>query len=345
MTDLPVEAAGPGTFDVIDLMTGYQAAAALTAAARLGVCDLLARGPADAARVAAELGTEPLATRALLDALVGLGLLVADGPPDSPTYVGTVASHRLASGGDLRLVAEKEAFFAREWLDLAESVRTGTPRLAPWRERLVTDPVRAREFLRALVVLADETGPDLASLVGRGDQVADLGGGFGAYALPMAVAGAQVDLVDLPTVAGWASAELSTRASARGWGHALHRVTPLSVDLLAPGAFDVLGRGRYDVVLLSHLLHDHDDIDCRRLVAAAADLARPGGRVVVFELPGDPPGAFGPMFDLMMRVETPGRARRRSELAALLSGAGLVDVRVLEQFAAPAGVLEGVRPD
>lgn len=341
----------PTVFDAIDLMTGYQPAAALAAASRLGVFDLLAERTATSAEVAAELGTDPAATRSLLDVLVGVGMAELDGEPGvdpgaaddgTPTrYRGGPLAARLGRGGDLGAVIDKEAFLAGVWLDLDASVRTGRPRLDPWRERLASDPDQVRRFLEALVVLARETGPDLAALldVAPGTTVADLGGGLGSYAVPLAAAGASVTLVELPVVAGWAGEAMEAVDDAA----TRERIVVREVDLLAEGAVERLD-GPYDVVLLSHLLHDLADADAERALAVAHDLCRPGGSVVVFELPGDPPGAFGPLFDLMMRVETPGAARGVGELLALLAGAGLVDGAEVEGSTRPHAVLRARRP-
>jgi SAM-dependent methyltransferase len=315
-----------GTYGVLDLMTGYQPAATLTAAARLGVFDARDTASLSYADLAAHLDTDPLATRALLDALVAHGLLILDGD----LYSGTPDSRRLCRSGDLRLVAEKEAFFARVWLELEDSIRTGQPRLAPWTSRLVTDPTQARSFLEALVVLADTTGPDLTSVIPPGSRVVDLGGGLGSYAAPLAAAGRTVTLVDLPPVAAWAREELDDD------------IEVIGADLLSPSP--AIGSG-YDVALLSHVLHDLTDADCLTVLRLVPSVLRPGGRVVVFELPGDPPGAFGPTFDLMMTVETAGRARRLAELTSLLTAAGYVDVAASAQHARPHGVLVGSLPD
>lgn len=318
-------------FDVIDLLTGYQQAAAVTAAARLGVFDALDGRARTAPEVAEELGTDQLATRALLDALLAMDLLIAE----ADLYRATDLGARLGHEGDLRLIAEKEAFFARHWLDLADSVRTGRPRLAPWAERVASDPRQARFFLRALVVLARETGPDLTGIagLGPGSRVVDLGAGLGAYSTQLASAGVRVTLVDLPRVVEWAEEELSALdASVR------ERITTVPTDLLSASAVADIGTD-HDGVLLSHLMHDLDDADALAALRRAAELVRPGGAIVVFELPGDPPGAFGPLFDLMMRVETPGRARRLDELADLMRRAGLDDVRVSAAHRMPHGVL------
>ncbi len=327
-------------FDAIDVMTSYQHAATLTAAARCGVFDVLAQRPLTWAETAEELGTDPSATRALLDALVGLGLLDTDGTTGTARYVVGPVAARLGADGDLRLVVEKEAFLARQWLELEASVRSGRPRMAPWRERLDADPGQVREFLAALLVLARETGPDLPGALGAGPgtRVADLGGGLGAYAVPFAAAGADVTLVDLPLVIQWAREDLAAQdAATRG------RIELCAADLLAPDAEARIGAG-HDVVLLSHLLHDLDDDDAAAALDLARRLTRPGGSIVVFELPGDPPGAFGPLFDLMMRVETPGAARRADELVALLVAAGCGDVAEVPGTGRPHLVLRGVVP-
>ncbi len=328
----------PTVFDTIDVMTSYQHAAALTAAARCGVFDVLAERSLTWTETAAELGTDPTATRALLDAMVGLGLVDLD--DEVGRYRAGPVAARLGAGGDLRLVVEKEAFLARVWLDLADSVRSGRPVLAPWRDRLVADPVQAREFLSALVVLAAQTGPDLATVLelAPGSTVADLGGGLGAYAVPLAGAGAEVTLVDLAPVVDWARDDLSAiDADTR------RRIVVCEADLLAADAAERIG-GRFDVVLLSHLLHDLSDDDAAVVLGLARRLLRPGGSVVVFELPGDPPGAFGPLFDLMMRVETPGAARRVDELVALLEAAGFVDLAEVPGTGRPHVVLRAAAP-
>ncbi len=325
-------------FDTIDVMTSYQHAATLTAGARCGVFDALAGRSLTWSETAEELGTDPSATRALLDALVGLGLLELDA---GERYRAGPVAARLGAGGDLRLIVEKEAFLARQWLDLAASVRSGRPQMAPWRERLSDDPDQVREFLAALVVLAHETGPDLAHLldVGPDTTVADLGGGLGAYAVPLAAAGAHVTLVDLPPVIDWARDELTRQDPAT-----VGRIRLCAADLLDELAVDLIGAG-HDLVVLSHLVHDLDDVDAAAVLDLARRLTRPGGSVVVFELPGDPPGAFGPLFDLMMRIETPGAARRVDELVELLAAAGLAEIAEVPGTARPHVVLRGRVPD
>ncbi|MEO3785445.1 methyltransferase [Actinocorallia sp. B10E7] len=296
-------------FELIDAMTGYQPAAVIASACRLGVFDALGDTPREAADLAAELGLAPAPTGTLLASLTALGLL---GPGNTLTPL----AERLRRGADLELLVRKEAFFAKVWTDLDPTIRTGEPRLAPWTERLETEPQVARDFLAALITLARETGPDLTALpeFAPGRRVLDVGGGLGSYAVPLASAGADVTMVDLPQVVAWAREDLPGNVKA------------VAADVLAVPSCGV-EPGSADTVLISHLLHDLTDEQCVRVLREARAALTPGGSVVIVEIPGDSPGTMGPLFDLMMRVETPGKARTPDAIRDLLAAAGLSEIR------------------
>lgn len=311
--------------DVLDVLTGYQGAAIVTAACRLGVFDVLGDRPCPADEVAARLRTAPGPTRALLDSLVALGLVSAG-------YTAAPDAAPLRSGGELALVVAKEAVLARLWQDLDQVVRTGRPLLAPWAERVARDPEGVLGFLGALEVLARRTGPPLHELpeLAPGRRVLDVGGGLGSYARALAAAGSQVTLVDLPVVAGAARERLRDVAG----------VTVVAADVLTAPACGVEPAG-HDAALVSHLLHDLPADQGIAVLRAAAAAVRPGGAVVVNEFAGDAgPDGFGPRFDLMMRLETGGAAYPVDDLVEMLRSAGLGAVRRVA-FPEPVTVLCG----
>ncbi len=314
---------------LVDVLTGYQPAAVVTAATRLGLFDALSpTEPRTPAQLASSLEVSEAALAKLLAAIEAIGL--ATGVPGG--YLATpFAATELGSSGDFRHVVDKEGFFAATWLDLAETVRTGRPRLAPWRQRLVTEPDQAQAFLVALDVLARRTGPDLAGMpaLAPGRRVVDVGGGLGTYSRLLAEAGSTVTLVDLPEVVAWAQPRLAGVP-----------VTIVAADVLAHPSCGVAA-GSQDAALVSHLVHDLDREAAVGILSAAARAVRPGGRVVVNDFAGDSgPGAFGPLFDLMMALETGGNAYARADLVAMMKEAGLAEVTV-EEFDPPLTVVSG----
>ncbi len=304
-------------WDLIDLITGYQPAAVIAAAQRVGLFEVLPGAPRSAADLARELSADPSNLAALLDALVSLGL--AEATPDGYSATGYVAA-RLGPDGEMALVVAKEAVFAEAWTRLDKVVLEGQAAMEPWRSQLRTRPGRALAFLEALDVLARIGGPPLHELaeLAPGKRVLDVGGGLGTYSRLLDAAGSDVTLVDLPPVAAWAADRLaSTGVSVVGvdlFDHPSCGVAPVSVD----------------AALVSHLLHDLPPETGVDLLQRVRNALVSGGRVVVNDFSADSgPGAFGSLFDLMMRVETGGAAHSRATLEAMLSEAGFCGIERL----------------
>ena len=316
---------------LLDLITGYQPAAAIATAHRLGVFSALGRAPRSVGDLAAELAVDPSNLAALLEALVQIGLLDSD----RARYAATPYTvERLGPGGEMGLVVAKEAVFAGAWTRLDEVVTGGRPVMEPWRSQLDRDPEQARAFLDALDVLARIGGPPLHELdeLAPGKRVLDVGGGLGTYARLLSDAGSHVTLVDYPLVAGWASEELE------GTG-----VEVVGVDLFEHPSCGVLP-GSMDAALVSHLIHDVAEEQAVVLLRRVRAAIAPSGHVVVNDFAGDSgPGAFGALFDVMMRVETGGAAHSRATLESMLARAGFEGIRRLP-YDDPLTVYTGVRP-
>ncbi|NQV07122.1 methyltransferase domain-containing protein [bacterium] len=317
-------------FGFIDLLTGYQQSMVIMAAGRLGLFDSLGEEPRTSGDIAAGLDLDESALDALLRSMAAIGMAVEtdDGFSTTP-----FALANLRDGRDWALVVRKEEYFARAWLSLEDVVRTGAPALAPWRSRLASDPQTAEMFLAALNVLAEGTGPkpwELADLA-PGKRVLDVGGGLGFYAAKLAEAGSTVVVVDLPAVIDM----LAGRISDTG-------IELVAADVMTDPSCGV-EMGSVDAALVSHMLHDlspEGGIDLLRRVWAAV---APGGSVIVNDFAGDAgPGAFGPLFDVMMRVETGGAAHPLATLRSIVEEAGFEDVEVLD-LPEPLTVLRGKR--
>ena len=318
-------------WQLIELITGYQPAAAITTAHRLGVFSGLGRAPRAAGDLAAELAVDPSNLAALLEALVGIGLLQRE---DDRFAATPYTVERLGPGGEMGLVVAKEAMFARAWSRLDEVVTGGRPVMEPWRSLLDRNPERARAFLDALDVLARIGGPPLHELdeLAPGKRVLDVGGGLGTYARRLSAAGSRVILVDYPLVAGWAREELEATA-----------VEVVGVDLFEHPSCGV-PTGSMDAALVSHLIHDLTEQQATELLRRVRTAIAPGGHIVVNDFAGDSgPGAFGALFDVMMRVETRGAAHSRATLESMLAGAGFEGIGRLP-YDDPLTVYVGARP-
>jgi DNA-binding HxlR family transcriptional regulator len=307
-------------FDLIDVITGYQGAAAVTAAWRLGIVEHLAIQPMTSAQLAGRIDVDARSLDALLGALEPLGIVRRVDDRYEPT---PFAREHLRAGAELGLVIEKEAVFAEAWLALASVVRTGRPAFGPWAERLASEPARARAFLEALDVLARLTGPDVVSLpeLQTSGTILDVGGGLGTYTRRLVQAGRRVALLELPVVAAWAEATLADLPA--------DRCRVVAADVLIDGIPPPVHGAT--AALVSHVLHDLRPDACVRLLGAVREALAPGASVVVNDFARDADrGTFGPFFDVMMRVETGGSSYRVAELLGFLAAAGFTAPRRLD---------------
>ncbi len=302
------------TPDPLEMMEAYQRTAVVAAACETGVAGALGGGPRTAVDLAGDLGLHPRGVQALLGALSALGLAERTGDAFALSEAGAVLDP--AHPGTIAGIVAKEWFFYRAWTGLAETVRNGHARIAPWSERLRTDPA-ALPFLAALDDLGSMFGgglPALADLPAEG-RVLDAGGGTGIHAATLMDArpGLAVTVLDLPP--------LGALVEERHPG-----IPFVPGDLRAPRFGRPEGE-TWDAVLLANILHDWPADVAAGIVAEAAGLVRPGGALVVYEWlldPGRDTPAPVAMFALMMMVENEGGAAyTEDEVRGWLEGAGL----------------------
>jgi SAM-dependent methyltransferase len=112
---------------------------------------------------------------------------------------------------------------------------------------------------------------DAVTTPGETPSLLDCGGGSGTYSVPLAVAGADVTVVD---ISADALATLSHRAAEAG---VAARVHPLQGDVET--LREVIGERRYDLVLAHGILEAVDDVHGTLHGIAAA--VRPGGLMSV----------------------------------------------------------------
>jgi predicted O-methyltransferase YrrM len=314
------------------LQVGLLNAPIAVAMAELDIPGLLADKALTGEEVAAAAGTDPDATARLLRAGVAVGLAAVD---SGGRFTLTELGSRLGAGAGS--AADMAGFWlapTRNALDgLAEHVRSGR-RVDPAAPGGVWDyfgshPADTVKFSRAMGYV---TARLLAAMTAAGyrppsaRRIVDVGGNRGtvlAWFLAAAPEAAGV-LFDRPESLALAPGFLASAGVA-------------DRTELVPGNF-LAEVPDGDLHVLSHVLHNWDDENVRRIAANCARAARPGGTLVVaeFVLPPVPEPVVGHVMDVLMMVLVGGRERTLAEHRRLIEPAGYAFTREVP-VGAPAG--------
>ncbi|MFI1972468.1 methyltransferase [Streptomyces cinnamoneus] len=319
-----LDPAPPPPMRLRELVFGAACAAAIRAAARLGVADALGDTPMTAEDLAAAVETEPRTLRRLLRALSCQGVFKEE--PDG-TFAHTEMSRLLREDDprSLRYIALwcTEPWTWDVWPRLDEAVRSGRNVFEDVYDRefftyLNEDaPESAYVFNRAMTTSSEQSARDVAELLDlRGvTSVADIGGGQGHVLASLLEKHPGLDgvLFDLPAVVGNADPRL------RDGGALASRVR------IVPGDCREDLPVRADVYIIKNIL-EWDDDSTRRTLANIRKVARAGARVVVIEnLVDDTPSMrFTTAMDLLLLLNVGGAKHTRQSMVDRLTGAGLV---------------------
>jgi SAM-dependent methyltransferase len=321
---------------IVELFRGNYATELLTAAvSHFDVFARLARRAMTLEELGAEAGLSRRPAVVLVTALRAMKLLELDGQgrltltpvarehlvPGEPFYFGDYVGLRADAPGTLGMV---------------ERLRTNRP--AGYRpeetsafiykkgeESVMEEEATARRLTLGLAGRARNVAPVLAvrlPLPGR-SRLLDVGGGTGIYSVELLRANPDL------RAAVWDRPEVLkvARESAAGSG-VEGRLELLPGDMFA----DPIPPGGCDVILLSNVLHDWDEAECRALVRKCADALSPGGLLVVHDvflddaLDGPLPVA---LYSAALFSVTEGRAYSAAEYGAFLREAGLTPQPVL----------------
>ncbi|MFD8423962.1 methyltransferase [Streptomyces sp. NPDC059466] len=328
------EQAPPPPMRLRELVFGAACAAAVRAAARLGVADALEETPMSVEDLAAAVKTQPGTLRRLLRALSCQGVFVEH--PDG-SFAHTEMSRLLREDDphSLRYIALwcTEPWTWNVWPRLDEAVRSGRNVFEDVYEREFFEylneeaPESAYVFNRAMTTSSEQSARDVAALLDLGGvaSVADIGGGQGQVVASLLEKhpGMHGTLLDLPGVVENADARL------RDGGALADRVRIVAGDCRE----DIPVQA--DVYIIKNIL-EWDDDSTRRALANVRKAARPGARVVVIEnLVDDTPSMrFTTSMDLLLLLNVGGAKHTRQSMVDRLTAAGLVigDVRPVNAY-------------
>ncbi|CQR65871.1 methyltransferase [Streptomyces leeuwenhoekii] len=317
-----------------ELVFGAACAAALRAAARLGVADALDDSPRAVEDLAAAVKTEPQPLRRLLRALSCHGVFAEQ--PDG-TFAHTDMSRLLREDDPHSLRAITlwctEPWTWDAWPRLDEAVRTGRNVVEDlYGKEFFTylnedAPESADVFNRAMTTSSVQSARDVARFLdlSGASSVADIGGGQGhvVASLLEKYPSLQGTLLDLPRVVENADARL------RAGGALADRVR------IVPGDCRAAVPVKADVYIIKNIL-EWDDDSTSRTLRNVIEAGGPGTRVVVIEnLVDDTPSMrFSTAMDLLLLLNVGGAKHTTESMVGRLTGAGLVidDVRPVNPY-------------
>ncbi|MGI5403616.1 methyltransferase [Streptomyces sp. CA-135486] len=307
-----------------ELVFGAAGAAAVRAAARLGVADALGETPATADELAAALNTETQPLRRLLRTLSCYGVFAET---EDGTFAHTDMSLMLREDdpGSLRYIALwcTEPWTWDAWPRLDEAVRSGGSVFQElygkgFFEYLHQDAHEsAHVFNRAMTTSSMQSALDVAALLDLTGVrvVADIGGGQGHVLASLLEKHPDVrgTLLDLPDVVAKADPRLRTG------GSLAERVRIVPGDCREDIPVEA------DLYIIKNIL-EWDDESTRRTLANVVAAARPGARVVVIEnLVDDTPSMkFTTAMDLLLLLNVGGAKHSRASMVDRMAKAGLL---------------------
>lgn len=256
----------------------------MLAAHSLGVFRHLHQRPQNLDDLTRAAGADRRGMDALLEALVGIGVIHRHGPTfvlprDFAPY--------LVPGvdGDATGMIDATPDYYMAWMELARAVREGTPRHRLSTDALLAgDPERPRRYLRSVHTGARESARRLVELAPAlpGSKLLDVAGGSGIYAAEYArrTPDLHATLFEIPPAIEAAREILRTE----GLEDAIEYV---------PGDYrtDPLP-GPVDTVLLSNVLQTESEENAILVLRKAREALKPGGTLLIHGLM--PEGSGGP---------------------------------------------------
>lgn len=328
-----------------DLATGYWYSEMLFASIELGIFTLIGEDGKlpDELAESLDMGGEGLAR--FLHALTTIGLIVKHGDRYCNT---SVANQYLVSGkqeywGD-SILWRKE--LSQNWKTLIPSLKSGGRiGYGPGSGKEVEDPAvrmnRITRYTGAMAccarVKAHEMMPFFEGLDLSGDML-DIGSGSGALASVFLDSFPLLNacLVDLPEVLGISKERMQAEGLAA-------RMSFVAANVLEAWP---LGETRYDVIMLSNIVHAFSEAELPHLVVQAAAHLKQEGLLIIHDFFLDHFSSKAALFDLNMFINTyNGRVFRSSVVEEKLAEAGLLHTGLLPLKTDTAVIISARNPD
>jgi hypothetical protein len=270
-----------GPEEIMKTGMGFWSSRVVLTAVEFGLFTELARQPLSKTDVIAKLGWHPRAAGAVLDCLVGLGLLKRD---RSKRYSNTLRANLFLDrnkpsyiGGLMELSSTR---LYSIWAGLGDLLRTGQPRAEEesgdneFFSSLYRDPGALKQFLHGMTGISTAEATLIAARFPWKDfrTFVDVGGAQGALSVRVALthphlSGTNYDLAEVGPI-------FNEYVAAFGLSDRLKFVAGDMNNGALPSA---------DVISFGHLLHGYGTPKRRELIGKAYAALPPGGAVLVYD--------------------------------------------------------------
>ena len=307
----------------MQLITGYWASATLGSGVTYSVFTHIDRGHRTVKEIAQEAGISERGAQALLDGIVGLGLVRIDNGhyinSEEATYF-LVEGKPTYVGGFAKMAFMKSSGFDT-WAKLPMAVKTGAP---------VEEPIEDDSFWQDLVLAIAPMAMPLAQTVQQrldfarmgSASVLDVGGGSGVYSAVLLSANPEATA----TQVDWPSVNRIARDFTARFGVGSDRFKTVDGDF-----HDVdFGTSAHDVVIYSNIAHQETPEDNVAIFRKIRRALKPGGTLIISDFVvnderSGPP--FPLLFHQMMLLTTKGGATfREADYRAWLSQTEFKDI-------------------
>jgi ubiquinone/menaquinone biosynthesis C-methylase UbiE len=313
---------------IMQFAWGYVPPLVLEAAIRHHVFDVLDAGPKTVDQVRAETGASERGLTAIMNALVGLGLLAKDAhavyslTPESATFL--VSTKPAFQGGMIRHCSEH---LIPRWLNLNEVVASGLP-VTPVNQQEAGSEF-FQDFVNDIFPLSYPAAQSLARHMGENGavkpvRVLDLASGSGVWGIAQAQSSEEVRV----TAVDWPGVIPVTQKTVARFGLA-DRFSYIEGDLLQAD----FGDG-YNLATLGHILHSEGKERSQALLAKTFKALASGGTIAIAEflVNADRTGPVNALFfavNMLVNTDT-GDTYSFEEISSWLTEAGFINTRTLE---------------
>ena len=307
-------------------------------AAKLGIADMLADGPKSIDQLATESKSHAAFLYRMMRALASVGIFAEN---EDNRFELTPMAELLKTG----MMRCMPLMFESDWSDKAwgcfyDSIKNGstafeTAHGMPVSDWLEKNSEAARVFNEANAIKAAGSHRailDVYDFSGVSTLV-DVGGGIGVLMMQILAAHSSMSgiIVDVPSVVERAREVIQARGLEN------------RCQATAGNFFESIPSGG-DAYLMSNILHDWSDEQCRLILANCCQAMKAGSKLLVMEMvvPHGNEPSVAKLLDLEMMVTTGGRERTEAEFEDLFESSGLKLSRIIPTKD-QVSVIEGIK--